>query len=170
MPETLIGSEIQKMLPEAIRIVVAVYIGDQLSNLLETLTPEQRDQCWRETARKLEPFSEKITCLRQAIKDAHTTKEAYPKPVIVLMQRHFRGVEDIVVRELLTDLLFARTVRSPGYMDYGMEVVDEAEAMATELDSGEGLQGKAMKSVDLDQVIESVLSGNLRLTRQTQLE
>lgn len=51
-----------------------------------------------------------------------------------------------------------------------MEVVDEAQAIATELGSGEGLRDEAMKSVSLNRVIGSVLSGDLKLTRQTQLE
>lgn len=170
MPEAPMNPEAQEMLPKAIKKVRGLYLGDQLSNLLRIQPLEQRDKFWRETARKFGPFSEKITGLRQAIKNAYITKRAYPEPVINVMQLHFADVEDQEARMLLTDLLFARTITSPGYMNYGMKVVDEAVAMATELGSGEGLRGEAMKSVDLDKIIESVLSGNLRLTRQTQLE
>jgi len=94
----------------------------------------------------------------------------YPEPVTNVMRLHFSGVEDQAARMLLTDLLFARIITSPGYIDYNMNIVDEAEAMAAELDSGEGLQGEAMKSVSLDKIIESILYGNLKLTRQTQLD
>jgi hypothetical protein len=168
MSETPMSPEVQEMLPKAVREVGELYLGDQLSN--RTQPPEQRDQLWRETAQKFGPFSEKITGLRQAIKNADTTKRAYPEPVTNVMRLYFSDVEDQMARELLTDLLFARTITSPGYMDYEMKVVEEAVAMATELGSREGLQGEAMKSVDLAKVIESVLSGNLKLTRQTQLK
>lgn len=162
--------EVQEMLPKAVKEVGGLYLGDQLSNLLRTQPPEQRDQFWRETAKEFGPFSEKITGLRQALKNADVTKNAYSGPVANVMQLHFSDVDDRVARGLLTDLLFARTITSPGYMDYEMEVVEEAVVMATELGSGEGLRGQAMKSVDLDRVVESVLSGSLKLARQTQLK
>jgi hypothetical protein len=170
MPEAPMSPEVQEMLPKAVKEVGGLYLGDKLSNLLRTQRPEQRDQFWKEAAQKFGPFSEKITGLRLAIKNADTTKMAYPEPVTNVMRLHFSAVEDQAARELLTDLLFARTITSPGYMDYEMEVKKEAVAMAIELGSGEGLQGEVMKSVNLDTVIKAVLSGNLKLTRQTQLE
>lgn len=170
MPETLMNSEMQEMLPKAVREVAGLYLGDQLGNLLRTQSPEQRDQFWRETTQEFGPFSEKITGLRQALKSADITKKAYVEPITNVMRLHFADVEDQAARELLTDLLFARTSTSPGYMDYSMEVVDEAVAIASELGSGEGLRSETMKSVDLDRAVEGVLSGSLKLTRQTQLE
>jgi hypothetical protein len=170
MPEIPMSPEVQEMLPKAVKEVENLYLGDQLSNLLRIQTPEQRDKFWKETANKFGPFSEKIIGLREAIKNADTTKRTYPPSLTSVMRLHFSNVEDQMARELLTDLLFARTITSPGYMDYEMRVVDEAVAMATELGSEEGLQGEVIRSVDLHKIIESVLSGNLKLTRQTQLK
>jgi len=169
MPEAPQSPEIQKMF-KMVKKVGELYLGDQLSNLLRTQTPERRDQSWQETAQEFGSFSERITGLRQALKSAYTTKEAYPEPITNVMGLHFADVEDQVARGLLSDLLFARTITSPGYIDYSMEVVEEAQAMATELGRNEGLRGEAMKSVGLNKVIGSVLSGDLKLTRQTQLE
>ncbi|KKT87042.1 MAG: hypothetical protein UW86_C0011G0014 [Microgenomates group bacterium GW2011_GWA1_Microgenomates_45_10] len=170
MTETTLGPEAQELLPKAVREVSGLYLGDQLANLLRTQPPEQRDQFWQQTAQEFGPFSEKITGLREAVKSADVTKKAYPEPVGNVMRLHFSGVGDDAARELLTDLLFARTTTSPGYMDYGMEVVEEARAMTTELGVGEGLRGEGMKSVNLDKVVEGVLSGSLKLSRQTQLQ
>ena len=86
------------------------------------------------------------------------------------MRLSFSDIENQVARELLTDLLFERTSSSPGYMVYGMDVGKEAEAMATELGSSEGMGGKVMKLVDLNQVIKLVLSCTLKLVKQTQLQ
>jgi len=167
MPEKPVNPETQRMFG-MVKKVGGLYLGDQLSNLLRTQPPEQRDQFWQETAREFESFSERITGLREALKSADITKKAYPESITNVMRLHFADVEDRTARELLTDLLFARTSTSPGYMDYKMDVVEEAQAMATELGSNEGLRGEAMKSVNLNKVIGSVLTGDLKLIRQTQ--
>lgn len=169
MTETPINSEMQKMLPEAVKEVGGLFIKDLLAKALGK-SPEDRDQFWSETALKFVPFYKKITGLRQALKNADVTKNAYPKSITFRMRLHFADVENQAVRELLTNLLFARTITTPGNLDQSMEVVDEAQAIASELGSGEGLGSETMKSVDLDMVVEGVLSGGLKLTRQTQLK
>ena len=162
-----VNPELEKMLG-MVKRVGGLYVGDLVSNLFRNQPPEQRDQFWQETAREFESFSERITGLREALKSADITKKAYPESITNVMRLHFADVEDRTARELLTDLLFARTSTSPGYMDYKMDVVEEAQAMATELGSNEGLRGEAMKSVNLNKVIGSVLTGDLKLIRQTQ--
>lgn len=169
MEEKSFSPEVQEMLPKATKEVGRLYLGDQLANLLRTQSPEQRDQLWSKTAQEFGPFSEKIRGLREALKNADITKKAYPEGIANVMRLDFYGVEDKVAAELLTDLFFARTITSPGYMDYDMDMVKEAEAIAQELGASGGISGEKMKSIGLDTVIESVLTGNLKVTRQTQL-
>lgn len=161
--------EIQEILPKAVEAVGGLYLGDVLVRHLKNQSPEQRDQYWRETAQEFGPFSEKITALRQALNNADEVKKRSPG-LDNVMGTNFIFVGDPTARELLTDLLIARTIISPGYMDSNMEVIQEAEAMALELGSSNGLREEAMKSVNLDKVVGAVLSGSLKLTRQTQLE
>lgn len=165
MEETPLSPEVQEMLPKAVHEVAGLYMGDQLANLLRTQPPEQRDEFWGKTAQEFPPFSEKINGLREELKNADVTKKAYPEPVVAAMGLHFSTIEDRAARMLLTDLLFARTMESPGYMDYKMNVVEEAEAMTTELGIQGGLFGEKMKEIKLDNVIGSVLTGKLKLSR-----
>jgi hypothetical protein len=165
MPETPMSPEVQKMLPKAVEEVGDLYMWDLLSGIFEFQLPEQ-DQLWRETAQKFGPFSKKITDLRQAIKKARIIKMAYPE-IVTSVEQHFYYFEDQTAREFLTDLLFARTIL-PDNKIYPIQVKNEAVAMATELGFGRRLQGEEeMKSVNLDEVILLVLSGELQLTRQT---
>ena len=164
-----VNPELEKMLG-MVKRVGGLYVGDLVSNLFRNQPPEQRDQFWQETAREFESFSERITGLREALNSANITKKANPEHIIGAMRLRFVFVEDQMARELLTDLLLARTSTSPGFMDYKMNVEEEAQAMAEELGSNKGLRREAMKSVDLNKVIGSVLTGDLKLIRQTQLE
>lgn len=169
MPERSITPEALEMLPEAVEEVKGLYLGDELSNLLGgTQSLQQRDEFWEETAKRFEPFSEKITRLREALKTAYVTERAYDELVKNLMRSHFSEVDDLAARELLTHILYARTRRSPGYMDYNMVVVIEAKAMIEELGVRGGLRDKALKEIKLDDVIKRVLRGDLKLSRQTQ--
>lgn len=169
MTEVTITPEMKEILPKAVHEVTGLYLGDNLNNLLKGQSPEQRAGFWQRTAETFPPFSEKITALRTALRDAEITKNGYPEPVKNVMTMHFSVVEDEMARLLLTDVLFARTITSPGYMDYGMKVVKEAEAMVEELGIQGGLRAERMGGITLDKTIESILTGSLRLSRQTQL-
>lgn len=169
MTEVSITPEMQEMLPKAVHEVTGLYLGDSLNNLLKGQSPQQRDSFWQETAKEFSPFAEKITALRTTLKGAEVTKNAYPGPITAVMGVHFSAAGDEMARSLLTDVLFARTSASPGYMDYGMNVVEEAEAMVTELGVQGGLRAEQMKGLTLDKTVESILTGSLKLTRQTQL-
>ncbi|PIY69512.1 hypothetical protein COY90_00235 [Candidatus Roizmanbacteria bacterium CG_4_10_14_0_8_um_filter_39_9] len=167
MTEATISPEVQQMLPEAVREVTGLYMGDQLNNfLLRDQSLQEREQFWKETANEFLPFADKIIDLWEVVTDAETTKKGYPDFVGV----HFFKAGDKEAESLLTDVLFARTIKSPGYMDYGMNVVKEAEVMVRELGVQDGLGGAQIKEITLDKTVESVLTGSLKLIRQTQLE
>lgn len=170
MPEVPITPEMQEMLPKAVHEVTGMVLGDNLNNLLRGQSQEQRDGFWQDTAGEFPPFSERIAGLREALKRAEVTKRAYPEPVANVMTLHFVGTQDQMARSFLTDVLFARTITSPGYMDYEMDVVQEAEQMAKELGVQDGLRGEQMKKLTLDNAVGAALAGSLKLTRQTQLE
>lgn len=167
MTETIFNPEIQEVLPKAVREVAVMYLDDQLGDLLGTQSPEQRDQFWRQTAEEFGPFSEEIAGLREAVKTANVTKKAYSEPVARIMGLHFSAVGDDAAKQLLTDILFARTAATPGYMDYKIKPIDEAKAMAIEIGANGDLRGDEMRKLDLDGVIQKVLTGGLKLTRQS---
>lgn len=169
MSEILMNPEMQEMMPQAISKVRVLCAGDQQAILLQTQSPEQRDQFWRKKAQELGPFSEKITELRQVLKDANTTKGKYLKSTIKLVESHFSNVDDPVAKLLLADLLLARSTSSPGHIDYSRDIIVEAQAMASELGKNGQLLEEGMESVSLDKVIKSVLDGSLKLNRQTPL-
>lgn len=165
MPERQNTPETLGMLPKAVEEVSRLYLGDQLSNLLKNQSPEERDEFWGKTAKRFEPYSEKISRLRKALKTAYVIKETYNKLVTDAMRSYFSEVDDPPAKELLTELLYARTSHSPGNMDYNMNVATEAEIMTEELGVGGGLQDEALRKIKLDDVIERVLRGDLKLSR-----
>lgn len=167
MAERTNNGETQALVAGAVRDVTGLYLGDQLSSLLGNQTPAQRDEFWQETAREHSPFADKINTLSQTLKGVKVTKEAYPPQMVAIMGMHFRAVEDIGAQQLLADLLWGRTMSSPGYMDYDMEPIQEAQVMATELGAEDGLRGEQIKSVTLGRVVEGVLTGSLNLVGQT---
>jgi len=170
MTETVLGPEAQELLPNAVREVSGLYLGDQFANSLRTQPPELRDQIWAEYSQEFGPFSERITALREALKTVDVTKRGYPEQVTRVMSMNFSTVDDEAAKLLLTDILIARVTTTPGYMDYGMKPVEEARAMEGELGAGESLSSEQMKNLDLTTVVGKVLTGDLKLTRQTQLE
>jgi hypothetical protein len=169
MTEVPLSPEAQELLPKAVNEVGGMYLGDRLSALLESQSPEQRDEDWQQSAKVFPPFAEKITELRQSLKIAATTRKGYPESVADAMSLYFSKAGDEFARELLTDMLFARTTKTPGYVDYSMNSVEEANAMAVELGVQDGFRGDEMKNVNLDNVVEAILVEKLKLTRQTQL-
>ncbi len=167
MAERTNNGETQALIAGAVRDVIGLYLGDEMSSLLGTQSPAQRDEFWQETAREHSSFADKINTLSQTLKGVKVTKEAYSSRIIAIMGMHFRAVEDIGAHQLLADLLLGRTMSSPGYMDYDMEPSQEAQVMATELSVEDGLRGEQIKSVTLERVVEGVLTGSLNLTGQT---
>lgn len=169
MSEQKQGSEMQEMLSKAAHEVSRLYKRDNLARMLGTQTLQQREESWTESARKHSAFSEQIAGLRQAVQAADATKKEYPEPVPGVLESKFSGVKDKAARMLLTDILFARTITSPGYMDFSMNVTEEADAMVRELSAEEGLGDGKLNQVTLVNAVKSVLTGNLKLSRQTQL-
>ena len=104
MTEATISPEVQQMLPEAVREVTGLYMGDQLNNfLLRDQSLQEREQFWKETANEFLPFADKIIDLWEVVTDAETTKKGYPDFVGV----HFFKAGDKEAESLLTDVLFA---------------------------------------------------------------
>lgn len=162
MIEQDLSPEAREMLPEAIKEIIRLYVGDQLSGVLKIQSPEERDTFWNRASQKYAPFAENIRELRESLKTINITKKAYPEPLTVVMLLHFSEVSDEMAQTFLTDVLFARTTRSPEYMDHSIEPYKEAEAMARELGAQDGLRGQQIKTVSLDQAVGAVLTGSLR--------
>lgn len=158
--DSLIDPEARNKLKEAIKVVSEFYREDPTSVLLKIKNellqlPDQRDIFWRAVELRHKSFSEIIKALSKTYRRSETTK----------LGRYFSQVEDKDARRLLADILFARITTLDDF-----ETEAEAEAMATELGSDEGLQGKVMESLTLEEVIKSILTGELQLTGRTELE
>lgn len=166
MSERGMSPEVREMLHKATEGVAGLYLGDQVSNLLRTQSPEQRDDYWNRAVQEYAPFGENIRGLREVLKVADVTKKAYPAPIGTVMALHFSGVSDETAKMLLTDILFARVTKSPGYMDYSIEPYSEAQEIVKELGVQDGLRGEQVKSVSLNQAIGAVLTGSLRTSYQ----
>lgn len=166
MKEQQVGSEV---LSEAAREVSGLFMGDNLARMLGTQSVEQREKFWTESAQKYSAFSEQIKGLRQTVQVADATKKQYPSPVIAVLGMNFSNIEDVGARMLLTDILVARVIKSPGYMDYSMKIAEEADAIKKELSAKKGVEEGNLTNITLKNVVESVLIGDLKLSRQTQL-
>jgi hypothetical protein len=123
----------------------------------------QRDQMWQRAAQENSAFGDQIRGVREAMKVVEETKKAYPEPISTAMLLPFRAVEDHVARDFLGDVLFSRMISSPGYLDYGLKHVDEAQSMASELGLQEGWQSEQAKGITLKQSIGKVLQGDVRI-------
>lgn len=166
MPEQNLSSEAQEMLPKAVEDITRLYMGDQLADLLRNQSPEMRDGFWEKAAIEHSPFTENIRKLRESLKAVGVTKNAYPEPITVVMGMNFSEVSNKMTQTFLTNILFARTTRSPGYMDYDIEPYEEAEVMVRELGIQDGLRGQQIKTISLDQAVGAVLTGSLRVSYQ----
>lgn len=168
MSEVPKNPEMQQVLPEAVEKLVMLYAGDRMATLVNQ-SPEERDQFWRETAQEFSAFYEIITGLRQSLKKADVTKQAYPPTLEVLISFFFDDVKDDFAKGLLVDLFFARISVAPGYIDYSRveRIEEEVKAMLSELigsHDSEELQKQALGSVDIHEIVRAVLSGKLKLT------
>lgn len=160
-----LSPEAEKMLPQTITVVRDLYAGDILA---EALGEEGlRDELWTNRAGRFPPFEKRIKEFRQMLKDALETENRNEGPIFLVMSTFFSEVKDPTAQQLLTDLLFARTMRSPGFMDYTVDKTSEAAAMAQELGSSEGVEGEIITNIRLDDVVKSILIGQLKLTRQS---
>lgn len=152
------------MLPKAVNEVVGVYMGDQLSMMLGTQGVDQRDESWLQVAKEFSAFEAKISELRGRMKVIAETKKAYP-PVITAQSRiPFTQVGDEMAREFLGDVLFSRMTASQGYLDYGMDLAEESQVMATEMGIKEGWRSAPAAKVTLESAVSSALTGALRVT------
>lgn len=147
--------------------VSQLYMGDMLGKALGGLQSEEtRDQLWTEVATTHAPFSERITALRQSFKTVSETERAYGPQLRNVGTLPFRQVEDIAAREFLGDVLFSRLIKAPGYLDYGIEMPEEARSMAQEMGMQQGWRVEPGIRTTLDQAVEATLVGRLRFQYQ----
>lgn len=170
MPEILLNQEAQETLPKAVSEVVKLYLGDQLTTMLGTQGTELRDELWNRKAQEFPTFSDKITELRERMKVVGETKKAYPPQITIVSHIPFMGIEDIMAKEFLGDVLFSRMTESQGYLDYGLDAGDEAKTMSDEMGLLEGWRSDQAKGVTLEKAVESVLKGTLRVKYQPKEE
>ena len=167
MPEVPISPEAAEMLPRVVKDVSLLYVGDQIGRGLQK--PQDRDGYWQKTAGEFPPFSEYIADLREASKKAEAIRAGYPALTIAGIELAFSSVQDELGRKALSDIMMARcSTVGGGNIESNVDFIEESEAIARELGIQEGTRAKAMGGVNLEKVIESILVGNLKLTRQTQ--
>ena len=93
--------------------VAALYMGDQMEKALGGFQGEEtRDRLWVEAANIHTPFAERISTLRQSFKVVAETQKAYPASVQNIAKLLFMGLEDMMAREFLGDVLFSRMTYS----------------------------------------------------------
>lgn len=156
-----------EQLNEAKSKVTALFMGDQMEKVLGRFQGEEtRDRLWNEAANTHRPFTERISGLRRSFKVVAETQNTYGPPFQDIAKLPFMRVEDIMAKEFLGDVLFSRMTQSPGYLDYGIEMLDEAQAMAIELGFEQGWRAEPGTKITLDQAVEATLVGRLRFQYQ----
>lgn len=160
------NSENNEILTEAVQTVANLYLSDNLAKFIDVSISE-RDEIWNNAASEFEQFSPNILALREAKKIADNVKDHYPQSLANGMGIHFR-LTDIGGKQLLTDILIARTADG-SKVDSKIRVTDEARAMLAELGGDRNLQDPYIEALTIDDVVEKVLIGKLKLTSQTNL-
>lgn len=160
-------SEAAEGIAKAVNEVTRMYLDDQLGDVLYNESTEQRNRRWRDVASGCNPFSQKVIDLREALNVGVATKKAFLESITRTVFSYFSAVGNEDGRQLLTELLFARVSKRPGYIDYGTDILVEAKSMAAEMNGECDLRSEAMKKLDLDEIVKKVLAGDLKLTRQT---
>ena len=114
-------------------------------------------------------YSDKIHELKQTIDRGLTGRFAYLGNIASTVSRHFDGITDQSARELLGELLFARISCSNGSLDHSMLIYLEVLSIIEEVVGVSKTDSEELRNVSLEQVVSSVLTDKLKLTRQTQL-
>lgn len=170
MRETPTLPDVYQRLPEAIKRVALLYVGDQVVNTLGDESPqsqEVRDKIWQDTAKEFNgQLAGKITELRRTLVTAYITAKTFPWTTGDIAKKRFKGFKDDTA-SLLAHLLIARITKEPGFIDYSIDVKEEAADIVRELGSNEELGGEGIESITLERVITLILTDKLKLTRQT---
>lgn len=155
------ASSEEENLNAAVEKVVDLYLGDKIK-LLGPAWQEKKDEIikvWKNAASEYGDFSGRIEKLGEVLVAAYTTESEYPKGIIPVLKLNFDQVEDPMAGELLSYLLLARIIESPGHIDYSKDAAAEAEEMRSELEDNQ----IGLKKITLDGVFKAVLSGKLKL-------
>lgn len=117
-------------------------------------------------ARIFPAFSERIAALEEAIERAENTRIiSYFSPQLDTITFSFPWVLT-ETQQILLDILSARCSTASGGMIDGVDPIEESNEMARALGVPEGARAEAMGEVRLGKVVELVLKGELKLTRQ----
>lgn len=170
MSETQEYAEMKELLHKATNDVVKLYLSDQVIQMLDIPGSDhqgsnKRDALWMETAQEHSVFASQILNLSGAMKIVGETMRSYPQNSEIF-RILFSGIRDNAAIRLLGDVLFSRTIVSPGNLDNGMNLVSEAEIMATEMALKEGWRSTQAQGVTLDQIVSAILQGHLRVEHQ----
>lgn len=162
--------ESQEALSRATKVVLGLYLGDKVSILLGTQGAEMRDEIWTKATPELGIYADKAKELRSAMKVVAETKKAYPPQIESISKIPFVNLEDRVATEYLSDMLFSRMIKSQGYLDYDINMVDVSDLMATEMGIMEGWRSEQAKEVTLENAIGATLEGKLKITHQPNVD
>src|SRR3989344_4478006 len=164
MQEVSMSPEAAEMLPRAVKDVSLLWVGDQIGRGFQK--PQERDGYWQKKAGEFPPFSKHITDLREASKKAGAIRAGYPALTIAGIELAFSSVQDELGQKALSDIMMARcSTVGGGNIESNLDFIEESELIARELGIQEGTRAEAMGGVNLERVVESVLAGNLKLTR-----
>lgn len=168
------SQEFQEVLPKAVREVSMLYLVDLDGSLAPTQTRDPsekyKDRVWNNAAQEFPVFSGRILELRERLKVVAETEKAYSPGIGKNTLLGFMEIKDKTAALLLGDILLSRTIKYKGYLDYDLLPWEEAELMASEMglreDLGKAWESEQARSTTLEQVVEKVLRGDLRITYQ----
>lgn len=167
MPENQPRPEAQVMLPQAVNDVVKLYLDYQSGAGARSI--KERDNSWKQTAKQNPAFSEKITELGEALKEANKKKKEHSDIAITKYpELFFKNVPDEQVKEFLVNIWCSRITvpDNPNLlMGIGYAVADDMRREMTKKDNN-GNFCTIQPKVSLAEVMGSVLQGKLKLTHQ----
>ncbi|MBF8249598.1 MAG: hypothetical protein HW400_199 [Candidatus Levybacteria bacterium] len=155
--------ESKAILGNAVRKTSELYVAYEL--LLASPTPisGKINDSWNCKEVELSPFSNTIVSLKDALSEVRIYRQDSTDALITATRTYFSGVNDPNARELLTEILQARVINSPSHFNGKVSDLAEAISMADELGVDNGLKGEQIRKISLDKVLESVLTGKLKL-------
>lgn len=170
------GSIVQEALPKAVHEVCMLYAGGLLDSLIPPQSTEgiqnekNSDQSWVKLAEEFPMFRQNIGKLRERLKVVTATKtdKTLPTGIIVVSTAFsFTEVKDRMAQGFLKDILLSRLIEFVGHLDYDLEPWKEAELMASEIGLQEGWKSEQARGVTMEQLMQKVLQGDLRVTHQS---
>lgn len=166
----LSSQELQEVLRRAVNEVSMVYMVCLDSSLTPTQTraPSEKhnDRLWNNAAQEFPMFSGRILELRERLKVNAETEKAYSPGIGKNTLLGFMEIKDKMAALLLGDILLSRSIKYKGHLDYDLLPWEENELMASEMGLQEDWESEQARGITLEQVVEKVLRGDLRITYQ----